>query len=567
MENAVEAQREIHLKDYLYILRRRSSIAVLFFLTVVISVTIASFVITPVYKAGTTVFIDVESPNVLTTTGTVALESNNYLTYREYYQSQLAVMTSYSLIKKVFDEFNLMSKKEYAQSREPIKKFMKTISVEPIRDTRLARLNVENEDPVMASRIANRITELFVQRNLYYISKNEYMNLLKNEYLKLDSKLSEYSKVYKEAHPEMIRLKKELTELSAKIENEKKLAVNYDFVDDSSSEGQRYALVGFKANNISIQDLAEIPVKPVRPKKTLNIMLSLIIGFFGGIGLAFFAEYLDDTIKESEDIEHLTTWPFLGNVPRIDIGKRMTELERDIFVSLHPKDPVVETYKLIRTSIVFSSTEERPVKCILVTSPGPQEGKTTTLCNLGIAIAQGQKRVLLIDADMRKPRLHNVFKRDNRDGLSSYLSGQVGFDELVQKTDIENLYLVTGGQYPPNPSELLSSHKMKEFIEKAKSAFDFVIVDTPPVAMLTDAVIVSSVVDGVVLVIESGKTTKKMVLNIARKLNEAKAHVLGILLNKIHITARSYYYYSYYYGRKDDKGERKHKHHDKEKKA
>ncbi|MCM8761234.1 MAG: polysaccharide biosynthesis tyrosine autokinase, partial [Candidatus Omnitrophica bacterium] len=538
--NNTHTYEDLHLKDYLDILRRRFGVFILFFVTTILIVTVGNFIMTPTYRATAVILIDPESPNVLTTTGTVELQSQNYYSYREYYQSQMEILTSYSLIKKVYDEFGIAKQEEYVNCDEPLKKFMKTIRTEPIRDTRLVKLHVDNKDPVLAANIANRIAALFVMRNLYYISKNELMNLLKNEYLKLEAKMSEYEKVYKSGHPEMIRLKKEMDEMTAKIEDEKKSIYNFDNIEEYAKQGSAHALAGFKANNITIQDQAVVPVKPVRPKKALNIILSVIVGLFGGIGLAFFFDYLDDTARTVDHIEGVTRWPFLGSVPNIDRAGKFKESEKDVFVNIRPKDPISEIYRIIRTRILFTSTEERPVKSILITSPGPQEGKTVTLCNLGIAMAQNRQRVLLVDADMRRPRLHEAFGAVNEIGLSSILSGQVSLDKAIQKTGIENVCLIAGGVVPPNPSELLAGHRMKELIDKAKEKFDFVLFDSPPIGMLTDAVIVAGLSDGVIVVVESGKTSKRILARIHQLLDHAKAKVIGMVFNKTPVSADTY---------------------------
>lgn len=538
---------ELHLKDYVDVLKRRRDIALLFFVTTVLVVAIGSFIMKPVYRATVTLLVDPESPNVLTTTGAVELQSQNYYSYREYYQSQTELLTSYVLAKKVFDEFALGKQPKYEKAKEPVKEFLKTIKVEPVRDTRLLKLNVDNNDPAMAARLANRIAELYVLRNLYYISKNELMNLLKNEYLKLESKMSEYEKIFKAGHPEMIKLKKEMAEMTDRIEKEKTSVYSFDNIEEYIGQGAGHALAGFKANNITIQDPAEIPVKPVKPKKLFNILLSVIFGSFGGIALAFFFEYLDDSAKTVEEIERVTRWPFLGSVPDIDRSGSMKESEKDVFVDIKPKDPISEVYRIIRTRMLFTSAGDKPVKCAMVTSPGPQEGKTITLCNLGIAIAQNKQRVLLVDADMRKPRLHEAFGKENTAGLSGFLSGQSAFDAILQKTSIDDLAIISGGIVPPNPSELLAGPRMKEFLDKARGSFDFVLLDSPPVGMLTDAVIISGMTDGVIVVIESGKTSKRVLVRIKQLLDHVKARIIGVVFNKAPVGPDGYYY-SYYYG-------------------
>jgi capsular exopolysaccharide synthesis family protein len=164
-------------------------------------------------------------------------------------------------------------------------------------------------------------------------------------------------------------------------------------------------------------------------------------------------------------------------------------------------------------------------------------------------MAQSNKKVLLVDADMRKPRLHEIFKKPNEKGLSNYLSEQAGFKELTHKTDIENLYLVTGGPYPPNPSELLSSHKMSEFIETAKKEYDMIFFDTPPIAVVTDASILSRASNGVILVLQSGKTSRKVLPHVNQLLKDARARLIGVMFNRVDISHGGYHYYSYYYGK------------------
>jgi capsular exopolysaccharide synthesis family protein len=276
-----------------------------------------------------------------------------------------------------------------------------------------------------------------------------------------------------------------------------------------------------------------------------------VIGLFGGVGLAFFFEYLDDTVKDLSDIERTVEWPFLGSVPEIDTReKKLSETEKDMLVHVKPKDPIAEAIRSIRTSIIFSSTEEHPIKAVVITSAAPQEGKTTTACNLAIAMAQNNKRVLIVDADMRNPRLQYVFKKENKEGLSTYLASQTKFSDILRATDIENLSLITSGIHPPNPSELLASVKMTEFVKEAKAKFDFILFDTPPITILTDPAILSRIADGLIMVVESGKTSKRVIPRIGQILDNAKARVIGVIFNKISIkTSDYYYYYSRYYGK------------------
>lgn len=549
---ASNIEEEFHLKDYVSVIRRRIGFVVLFFITLVSVVAVISFNMKPVYRATTTLLVDIENPDVLTTSGVVSLESRNYYAYKEYYQSQIEIITSRSIVHRVFNEFNLSRKEEYAEAKDPVNNFLKTITVEPVRDTRLLKLHVDNKDPELAAEIANRIANIYVNRNLYYISRDEMRNLLKNEYLKLDAKLSEYSKTYKDRHPQMIRLREEMKEMIESIENVKKATFEYDVSEEDFAAKGGYPIKGLKANNVSILDPAEKPVIPTKPKKKLYVLLAAVMGFFGGIGLAFFFEYLDDTVKSIEDTEKLADWLLLGAVSEIGkVKKGFKKYEKGFLAHIKPKDSVVEVYRSIRTRLLISSAEDQPL-CMVVTSPGPGEGKTTNLSNLGTVIANSGKRVLLVDADMRKPNLHKIFRKKNigkksEKGLSDFLSGRAEFEDLVQETEIENTFLVTCGVCPPNPSELISSDKMKEFINSAKENFDFVLFDTPPVAVVTDTVILSKLTDGLIMVIESGKTPKKVILRISKSLKTSNIKVIGAILNRISIkeNPHNYYYRQY----------------------
>jgi len=539
-------QTGININDYLRVIINRKKVIAVFFTTTFLAVTIGSFIMRPVYRATTTLLIDVENPKVLTASGNVSMGSADFYAYKEYFQSQSEILQSRSIARQVFNEFNLGDTKKYRRAKDPIKDFQKNISVEPIRDTRLLKLNVDDNNPELAAALANRLAETYVMRNLFYISKSEVINLLKNEHLKLQTKLSEYNKVYKDKHPQMIRLKQEIEQMERRLKTEQSGADSGGITEDPGID-----ISSLSANNVSIQDRAEIPKTPMKPNKRFNILLSIVFGLFGGVGLAFFLEYLDDTVKGIEDIMNLSAeWPYLGSIPEIDGKTNTPDEQKGIFTHIQPKDPISEAYRSIRTSILFSSTEEHHLKSIVVTSPGSQEGKSTTICNLAVTMAQSNKKVLLIDADMRKPRLHEIFKQPNEKGLSDFLSEQADFKELIRKTNINNLCLISGGPYPPNPSELLSSHKMEELIETAKKEYDAIFFDTPPIAVVTDASILSRAVDGVILVLQSGKTSRKVLPHVNQLIKEARARLVGVMFNRVDIShGGGYHYYSYYYGK------------------
>ncbi|GIP39969.1 tyrosine-protein kinase YwqD [Paenibacillus sp. J31TS4] len=224
---------------------------------------------------------------------------------------------------------------------------------------------------------------------------------------------------------------------------------------------------------------------------------------------------------------------------------RSTE-KRPIITDINPKSPISEAYRTLRTNIEFSAVDEQ-LKVIMLTSAGPGEGKSTTATNLAVAYAQTNKKVLIMDADLRKSTMHHTFLKTNRSGLTNILVGQMTWEQAVQPTDIPNLDLLTAGPVPPNPSELLASQRMSALLEELKGHYDIVIVDTPPVLVVTDAQVLSTKCDGVVLVIDSGKVKREVAMKAKSNLDHVKVRILGVVLNNLDRKNGGSYYY-YYYG-------------------
>jgi succinoglycan biosynthesis transport protein ExoP len=358
---------------------------------------------------------------------------------------------------------------------------------------------------------------------------------------------------------------------------------------NSLREKQQAAMVsaklgGLDTSNISIIDQAEIPTRPISPKKQLNLFLALIFGLLGGVGLCFVMEYVDNTVKGPEDVEKLAGLPSMGVIPEVPVmengkhksrflsdykygpgeGKEKKE-EDELFVDRvelinhhYPKLSIAEDYRTVRTSILLSYAD-RPPKSILVTSALPKEGKSVTVSNLAVAFAQLGERVLVVDSDLRRPRLHQIFEVQRTDGLSNYLTGNLALKDAIQKTSVENIHLIPSGPIPPNPSELLNSKKMKYLVDETKEGFDIVFFDTPPVLAVIDSLIVSSLIDATMFVIRAGKTQRRPFLNAIEELQKANAKVMGVLFNELKVKKgdvlfMNYYrYYRYdYYGDGDE---------------
>jgi tyrosine-protein kinase Etk/Wzc len=342
--------------------------------------------------------------------------------------------------------------------------------------------------------------------------------------------------------------------------------------------------------NVRLIDPAKPPKYPIKPRKKVNMLLGVLAGLGLGIGLTFLLEYVDNSLRTIEDLERLGV-TVLGSIPRIkeeEAVKRMKflpsvnggqngasnghsshghavnqearRIAARLITHFAPKSPISEAYRAFRTNIQYTRLD-KPLRAILLTSPGPGEGKSTSGANLAITMAQMGSKVLLIDTDLRRPVLHSIFKLDKRMGLTNVLVGRNTLDEVVQATEIENLSLLTSGPLPPNPSELLGSGAMRQTLEEIKSKYDIAIFDTPPIIAVTDAAVLGSILDGIIIVINSGHTDRNAALRSFALLNNLKSRLLGALLNGVDIESMygSYYYYYhyYYYGRDGEKPRRK----------
>ncbi len=333
--------------------------------------------------------------------------------------------------------------------------------------------------------------------------------------------------------------------------------------------------VGLRSNNIRTVDPALAPSGPSRPQKARNILLAFLAGLVGGVGLALFREYLDNTVKSPDDVETLTGLPSLAVVPALPgMGPTHGGFSRgknlpaqavsgprvELLSYIQPKSQISEAFRALRTSLLLSQADHPP-QVILVTSALPREGKTTAAVNLAVTLAQLGDRTLLMDSDLRKPGVRRALNlTTGKDvGLSSYLAGVSTLDEVtVPHPTIENLVALTTGPVPPSPADLLSSHRMREAITELRHRFKFIVIDSPPVMAATDAVLLSALTDGVLLVVRSGETPKEAFTRTRDLLAAVKCRLLGVVLNAVDSSAPDYYYsyryypYAYGYGYGED---------------
>lgn len=423
---------------------------------------------------------------------------------------------------------------------------------------------------------------------------------LRESKVKLESEYQDKLGTFKPGYPAMLELKNRITEIDSQIAKEKKVVgdsiratyeaakaheamiaerfnSSRDEVLDLQTAGieysilkreadtnrelydgllQRYKEVGVAGgvgnNNISVVDRAEVPKSYYKPDVKMNLLIGMIIGLFGGIGLAFLFEHLDDTFKRSVDVENLLGLPVIGLIPE---SPEMNDGASVVQVSLDdPRSAVVEAYRSVRTALQFSGERGAP-QLLALTSSEKGEAKTTSAVGIGIQFAQFGSKVLIIDADLRNPSLHKVFGGDNLHGLTNVLAGGESPSRVTHNTPVSNLYFMSSGPLPPNPAELLSCNKMKQLLEVARGKFDYIIIDSPPILGLADVLVIANLADAVILEIHAGATRRATVQAALKRLTAVRIKPLGCMLTRMRhgIHGYGYSYDDYYtYGSKSE---------------
>ncbi len=438
-----------------------------------------------------------------------------------------------------------------------------TVSVQPVRDTQLLSISVDHPSPVLAARIANTLPEVFIaynsaqQRARFQESKQALtaeLAKLSEEIETIESRSADLA----EDDPQAPLLQGQLAQYRSSYGNVL-----------SQLESIRIAEAN-AVDTVSVVEPAVAPRLPVRPQVLIMTLLALLAGLMFGVGLVFLIEYLDDTVKLPEHVERLTGLSTLGVIARekngggrfgrLRKGGRQKQSEAIGLVTLEkPRSPSAEAYRTIRTGIQFSSIDN-PIRSLVVTSPGPSEGKSTTAANLAAVIAQAGKRVVLVDADLRKPAQHKLWGAPNTVGLTGLLLVEdqpESLDYVLAPTQVENLWVITSGLLPHNPSELLGSQKLQRLVDRLLQDHDLVVFDAPPALAVTDPIVLSQSLDGVLLVVDAGGTREPALQQTVQALASVQAHIIGVVLNKFPVKSGGYYYYYYhhYYEEGGEQGE------------
>jgi len=482
---------------------------------------------TPIYRASTRLMI---SPSVSKNS---SVQYSDILTAQKLSSTYAQLLTTYPLIEAAIAKAGLEGVVDPENLAD-------AISVQPVRDTQLIDLHVEYWDPVIAAELANALPKVFVEFNTrrqtaryeeLKASLQEQLQQLDQQIQAIDAKLQQLD---------------DAQDLEAKAQKailEDQLAQYRSTYGNVLAQLEEIRLAEANALDvITVVEPAKTPKRPVRPKVLMNTLLAAIVGGMIGLGAAFLIEYLDDTIKTPDDIARLTTLSTLGIIAKRKNG------ENGGFVTIEdPRSPVAEAYRAIRTGIQFAGVDE-PMRTLVVTSPGPGEGKSTTAANLAVVMAQMGKKVALIDADLRKPTQHKRWGVPNTVGLTGALLMDDVLDDLenlLTPTAVDNLWLLTSGQLPHNPSELLGSHKLKQLTEQLLRNLDILIFDSPPTLAVTDPVILGQTMDGVIIVVDAGITREPALIHVLTEMEKVNAHVLGIVLNRFNSKSSSGYYYYY----------------------
>ena len=662
-----DKEKQPHLRDYLDILIRRKWIVIIFLVSVVITATIATFIMKPLYMA--------------TTTLQLKGGKTDLLAFKDVYiggvdlETEYKILNSENLVERVVARLSSENIQEDGKSFS-IGAVMNGLEIVPVKKTQLVSVNFMAQDPGVAAYVANTVADEYVnfkqnsqlkpsqlggkrlrkevedararleasEKQLNeYVTKSEfvftrndkdYENLLAHKYSVLDKELnqvtaeriskeaiyqevkksgidynvvlekpiiqslmkdyinleSEYSKllmIHKPEYPKMLQLKDQIETIKKRIEIEEQnivntlqsdyqLALKKETYLSSAIAKLRQDVTNLQKDMIQFQilkrevetnrtlydtllqrlkevdistaliesdvqilDKAQVPKVPFKPQKAFNIALSLLFGLFGGVFLAFFVEYFDNTIKTDADIERISRLPVIGKVP---ISKTCP---KDI-INDNSSDGAAfsEAFRFISTGIQFSNTSRIP-KPILITSPMAQEGKSTISASIAKSLISSQKKGIIIDADLRRPDIHALYNLDNSTGLSTYLNGSSDFNGLIKKSSHPGLDVITAGPIPQNPSELFNSSLMRELIDALSAAYDYIIIDSAPVLGMSDSLLLSTISEGVILVVKANNTPTDALIQSHKALTNINANTVGVILNGI--DSKSGYAHSSYY--------------------
>lgn len=526
-----------------------------------VAAVLVNLLMRPAYKATALMMINKEDAGKIDAT-----PYGSFASEEDYYRTQYQLLQSRSLLSKVYTKMKLGQVEEFANPNG-LKKLEKSLDVAPITRSRLVNVSATAYDPSLATDIVNTLTDTFVADNVSnrvfmgqdviaalesterssaeqellnsmpQVVNSDFIKTLKQQASKLAADRARLLAKYTTNHPDVISVQNQLDAVNGQINTETRRLVQSIKIELS---GQ------FSGNNIRVIDPAVTPEKPVRPRKLMNLAIGLLGGGLLGLMLVFVLEFLDQSVKSSEDLEEKLGLPFLGFVPYEKLKKK----EREYATLLKDGNSLVaENVRNVRTMLDFSLAGEHNAP-ILITSSLQGEGKSHLSSNLLVALAQTGKKVLLVDGDLRRARVHRVFKLSTEKGLSNIWDAdpqKADYAANIQPVkDVPNLFVMTSGQRPPNPAELLNTPKLADFIAWATQHYDQVVVDCPAIMPVSDTLLWGKYIPRAVFVIKYGQTNAKLAQLALDKLKKAGIKVLGAVIGHYRPEGLSYGKYGYY---------------------
>lgn len=526
-----------------------------------VAAVLVNLLMRPAYKATALMMINKEDAGKIDAT-----PYGSFASEEDYYRTQYQLLQSRSLLSKVYTKMKLGQVEEFANPNG-LKKLEKSLDVAPITRSRLVNVSATAYDPSLAADIVNTLTDTFVADNVSnrvfmgqdviaalesterssaeqellnsmpQVVNSDFIKTLKQQASKLAADRARLLAKYTTNHPDVISVQNQLDAVNGQINTETRRLVQSIKIELS---GQ------FSGNNIRVIDPAVTPEKPVRPRKLINLAIGLLGGGLLGLMLVFVLEFLDQSVKSSEDLEEKLGLPFLGFVPYEKLKKKESEYAT---LLKDGNSLVAENVRNVRTMLDFSLAGEHNAP-ILITSSLQGEGKSHLSSNLLVALAQTGKKVLLVDGDLRRARVHRVFKLSTEKGLSNIWDAdpkKADYAANIQPVkDVPNLFVMTSGQRPPNPAELLNTPKLADFIAWATQHYDQVVVDCPAIMPVSDTLLWGKYIPRAVFVIKYGQTNAKLAQLALDKLKKAGIKVLGAVIGHYRPEGLSYGKYGYY---------------------
>jgi len=505
----------MELRQYWWIIWRWKWLIVLAVVLASASAYVFSSIQTPVYEASTTLLIN-EAPSDRISDYTGLLTSLTYV----------RMLTQRPVLEETINRLDIDISPDVLEEN---------VDVQLVSNTQLITVSIEHENPTQAAVIANMLVEIFAEQN-------EAMQVSRFAASKesLNQELAGLKELIQQTEDTIEDLETPLTngarsELEASLVQYRQSYTNLL----QSYESLRVAEAQSVSNVVQVES-ATPPKYPIRPRTTMNTLLAAVLGAMSAVGVIFLIEYLDTSIKTPDEVTTALQLPMLGLIGHIDVDQ-----EKGPHVMQSPLSYIAEDFRKLRSNIKFAAVDQ-PIRTLLVASPGINDGKSTVACNLAITTSQDGKRVVLLDADLRRPSIHKIMGADNRMGLSDlFVLNPLSLDGVIPNwTSDVNLTLITSGDLPPNPSELLGSERMDEILKQLSARADMVIIDSPPMDAVTDAFVLAAHVDAVLFIIKHKQTPLLAAEQTLEQLRLAGANVIGLIMNDVSIKHGGYYYYA-----------------------